>query len=81
MENLKFSIIIPVYNCEDLISKCLDSILNQTYKNIEILVIDDCSTDNTPEVLKKYNGIKVLSTPTNSRQGAARNIGLDNCTR
>lgn len=81
MENLKFSIIIPAYNCEDFISKCLDSVINQTYKNFEILVIDDCSTDNTTKVLQKYNNIRIFSTPTNSRQGAARNIGLDNCIR
>lgn len=81
MENLKFSIIIPAYNCEDLVSKCLDSILNQTYKNFEIIVIDDCSTDNTLNVLKSYsNYIRIFSTPKNSRQGAARNIGLDNCS-
>lgn len=81
MESLKFSIIIPAYNCEDLVSKCLDSILNQTYKNFEIIVIDDCSTDNTLNILKTYNNyIKIFSTAKNSRQGVARNIGLDNCS-
>ena len=80
MENIKFSIIIPAYNCENYISKCLESIFNQSYKNFEVIVVDDCSTDKTFEILKKYTNIKLLSTPVNSRQGTARNIGLDVCT-
>lgn len=80
MKDIKFSFIVPAYNCADYIENCLNSILAQTYKNYEIIVVDDCSTDNTITVLKKYNNIKILSTPKNSRQGAARNIGLDNCT-
>lgn len=80
MENIKFSIIIPAYNSEKFIGPCLDSIFSQTYKNIEVIVVNDCSTDNTLKVLEGYQQIKVFSTPVNSRQGAARNIGLDNCT-
>lgn len=80
MENIKLSFIIPTYNSEDFIEDCLNSIFSQTYKNYEIIVIDDCSTDETLNILKKYNNIKILSTPKNSRQGAARNIGLNNCT-
>lgn len=80
MKNIKFSIIIPAYNCENYISKCLESIFNQTYKNVEVIVVDDCSTDNTFEILKNYENIKLLSTTINSRQGAARNKGLDSCT-
>lgn len=80
MENIKFSIIIPAYNSEKFIGECLDSIFSQTYKNIEVIVVNDCSTDNTLKVLEGYSQIKVFSTPVNSRQGAARNIGLDNCT-
>ena len=80
MENIKFSIIIPAYNGEKFIGECLDSIFSQTYKNLEVIVVNDCSTDNTLKVLEGYQQIKVFSTPVNSRQGAARNIGLDNCT-
>ena len=80
MENIKFSFIIPSYNCENFITTCLDSVISQTYKNYEIIVVDDCSTDNTMNILKKYNNIKILSTPKNLRQGAARNIALDNCS-
>lgn len=48
------SVIIPVYNCEKYLPLSLDSILNQTYQNIEILIVDDCSTDGTRNILKKY---------------------------
>jgi len=80
MENIKFSIIIPAYNSEKFIGECLNSILSQTYKNVEIIVVNDCSTDNTLKVLEQYENIVILSTPINSRQGAARNIGLERCT-
>lgn len=80
MENIKFSIIIPAYNSEKFIEECLNSIFSQTYKNIEVIVVDDCSTDNTLKVLEGYKQIKIFSTKVNSRQGVARNIGLENCT-
>lgn len=80
MNNIKFSIIIPAYNVEKYIEKCINSILEQDYTNYEIIVVDDCSTDNTLNILKRYKEIKILSTPKNSRQGVARNIGLNNCT-
>lgn len=73
------SIIIPVYNVEKYIRKCLDSVLNQTYKNIEIIIINDGSTDNTYSICIEYeksdSRIK-LFTQENSGQGAARNLGL-----
>ena len=47
MKEPKLSVIVSVYNTEKYIEKCLDSLLNQTYKNIEIVVINDCSTDNS----------------------------------
>lgn len=52
--NFKISVIIPVYNSEKYIEKCLDSVLNQTYKNFEIIVINDGSKDNSKEILEKY---------------------------
>ena len=80
MKNIKFSIIIPVYNSEKYIRGCLDSIFSQTYKNIEVIAVNDCSTDNSLEILKEYNEIKIFSTKVNSRQGAARNIGIEKST-
>ena len=54
MENKKISVVIPVYNTSKFLHKCLDSILNQTYKNLEVIVVNDCSTDNSAEILEEY---------------------------
>ena len=56
MNDIKFSIIIPCYNVDKYISACLDSILNQDIDNqsVELICIDDCSTDNTLRILEKY---------------------------
>src|SRR3989344_4934350 len=51
------SIVIPTYNCQDLIVDCLESIAKKTYKNIEIIVVDSFSTDNTPKIAKKYGKV------------------------
>jgi len=80
MKNIKFSIIMPAYNVEDSIEESINSVLNQTYSNFELIVIDDCSTDSTYNVVKKYSDVKLFQTPINSRQGTARNIGLNNCS-
>lgn len=48
---MKISIIIPVYNCEEYIKKCIDSIIEQTYKDFEVIIINDGSTDNTNYIL------------------------------
>ena len=50
---VKISVIVPCYNVEDYLKECLDSIINQTFKDIEIICINDGSTDNTLEVLKE----------------------------
>jgi len=79
----KVSIIVPVYNCEDTIEKCLLSLINQTYENKEIIVVDDCSTDNTPEILRRMAdeyGIKVIRLSRNSGEGTARNEGIKYAT-
>ena len=80
MKNIKFSIIMPAYNVEDSIEESINSVLNQTYSNLELIVVDDCSTDNTYNMVKNFSNVKLFQTPINSRQGAARNIGLDNCS-
>lgn len=73
------SIIVPVYNAEKFLPECLDSCINQTLKNIEIICVDDGSTDNSLEILNNYAKkdyrIKVLTQP-NQRQGIARNTAL-----
>ena len=75
----KVSVIIPVYNVEAYLRECLDSVTNQTLRDMEIVCIDDGSTDGSAEILKEYAAkdrrIKVL-TQANSGAGAARNAGL-----
>lgn len=77
---VKFSIVIPVYNSGKYLNECLDSVINQTFKDIEIICIDDGSTDNSLSILKEYeekdNRIKVLSQEHRG-VGAARNYGMD----
>ena len=80
---MKVSVIVPIYNSSLYLSKCLESIVNQTYKNIEIILINDGSTDNSEEVinlyLNRFNNIIYLKD-TNHGQGHARNIGLSYAT-
>lgn len=71
------SIIIPTYNNADLIEVAVQSALNQTYRNIEVIVIDDGSKDNTQEILKKYKDIIVIQQE-NQGVAAARNAGIKN---
>jgi len=80
----KVSVIIPAYNAADGIGTAIESIREQTWENLEILVVDDCSTDNTREVVKSYvekdSRIKLLSTLENSGAYTARNIALQAAT-
>ena len=73
------SVIIPVYNTEKYISDCLNSLVSQTEKNIEILAVDDGSTDNSLKILQQYaalhSNIKVFSQK-NAGPGVARNLAL-----
>lgn len=80
MEKDLISVIIPVYNVEKYLSRCLDSIVNQSYKNLEILLIDDGSTDLSSEICKNYlksdNRIKYYRKD-NGGLSSARNFGLN----
>ena len=73
------SVVIPTYNREKTIKRAIDSILNQTYKDIEIIIVDDCSKDNTEEIIKQYkdNRIKYIKLDKNSGACAARNKGIE----
>lgn len=79
---LQISIIIPVYNCEKQISRCLDSVISQTYSDFECIIIDDGSIDGTESVCKKYvskDDRFVYLKQNNAGASAARNTGLDLC--
>ena len=74
------SIVIPVFNVEKYIGKCLDSLISQTLHNIEIICVNDCSTDKSLDILRDYeakdNRIVVIDLPRNIKQGGARNVGI-----
>ena len=78
------SVIVPVYKAEKYISKCLESIINQTYKNLEILIIDDYGEDNSISIVAKFaekdRRIKILSYGENRGPSFARNTGISNAT-
>ena len=75
----KVSVIIPVHNSEKYILECLNSVINQTYKNLEIIVIDDKSTDNSVDLIKSINDprIKLIQLKENVGAGVARNKGIE----
>lgn len=79
----KFSVIVPIYKVEKYLKKCIESILDQTYKNFELLLVDDGSPDKCPKIcdeyLKKDNRIKVIHKK-NGGLVSARNIGIENST-
>ena len=83
MENELISIIVPIYNVENYLRQCLDSLINQTYKNLEIIVINDGSTDNSGVICQEYaqkdNRI-IYIEKENGGQSEARNMGLDRMT-
>lgn len=79
----KITVIVPVYNIENYLNKCLDSLINQTYKNLEIIVVNDGSTDNSGKICQEYakkdNRI-VYIEKENGGLSDARNAGLDRLT-
>ena len=81
--NEKITVIVPVYNVEHYLDKCLDSLINQTYKNLEIIVINDGSTDNSGIICQEYaqkdNRI-IYIEKENGGQSEARNMGLNRMT-
>lgn len=83
MKGKKVSVIVPIYNAEKYLNKCINSIINQTYKTIEIILIDDESIDNSPQICDEYSKkdkrIKVIHKK-NGGVSSARNEGLKTCT-
>lgn len=81
MMKRKYSVIVPVYNVEKYINECLSSLINQTYKNIEIVVINDGSSDNSLSLIEEYSRIddriRVIDQK-NMGLGYTRNVGIDN---
>ena len=76
---IKVSVIIPVYNAEDYIHQCLDSLLQQTLKEFEIICIDDGSTDKSLQIMRDYENMDsriIVKCQSNKGAGTARNFGL-----
>ena len=76
----RFSIIMAAYNAEKEIENAIKSVLNQTFKNFEFIVVNDASTDTTAEIVSRYGDVKLISHIENKRAGGARNTGLDNAS-
>ena len=73
------SVIVPVYNVEPYLDACLNSIKQQTYLNLEIIVVEDCSTDGSPQLLAPHLSdprIQLIQHASNSGLSAARNTGM-----
>lgn len=81
MNNSLVTIIIPIYNVERYLTKCIDSVISQTYTNLEILLVDDGSTDNCPIICDEYEKLDSRIKVFHKKNGGlsdARNYGLDN---
>ena len=82
IKNDFFSIIVPCFNGQQYIHRCINSVISQTYDRFEVLVIDDGSTDSSYEILKKYSNkdkrIKLIKHKVNQGLASARNSGLNN---
>lgn len=80
---IKVSVIIPVYNCQKYLDRCVLSLINQSLSEIELIFVNDCSTDNSLNILKKYknnyqnNKIIIIDSKENLGVGGARNKGID----
>lgn len=84
MYSSKVSIIIPIYNVENYLKQCLDSVINQTLKEIEIICVEDCSTDNSLSILEEYaksdSRIKAIKNEINKGLATVRNIAMAEAT-
>lgn len=80
MEGKLITVVMPVYNAERFLSEAIDSVLSQTHDNLELLLIDDCSKDNSPMIAKEYEAkdkrVKVIVSEKNQGVAISRNIGI-----
>lgn len=80
-KNICISVVIPCYNVESFLAECLDSVLCQTFQSTEIICVEDCSADKTPDILrkyeKKYKNIRIIYNKKNQGLAISRNIGMD----
>lgn len=78
------SVIVPIYNVEKYLRQCLDSIRNQTYRDLEVILVDDCSPDGSAAICREYVDadprFQIVRTPANSGLSAARNAGIEVAT-
>lgn len=83
MMNSKISVIVPIYNVKEYLEKCIQSILNQTYKNLEIILVDDGSSDGSQNICERYavydERIRIICQK-NKGLVAARKVGLEAAT-
>ena len=78
MKRIDISIIVPIYNAEKYLKKCIDSLINQTKKEIEIILINDGSTDNSEKIIKEYNDERIVYFKNkNQGIGITRNFGIE----
>ena len=83
MKRIIVSIIVPIYNTEKYLRKCVDSILKQTYENLEVILVNDGSPDNSLEICREYERLDSRVKVINKKNGglsSARNAGLEICT-
>ena len=82
-DNLLISVVLPVFNGEKFLSKSIESVLNQTYQNIELIIVNDNSNDNTLNIANQYaekdNRVKIINNPINKKLPASLNIGHNAC--
>lgn len=78
------TIVMPLYNCELYVAEAIDSVIAQTYTNWDLIIVDDCSTDRSAEIVKEYEckfeNIRLVSCAANGGAANARNVGLDYVT-
>ena len=79
---VNFSVVIPLYNKEAFVEKTINSVLNQTYQNFEVIIVNDCSTDNSLNVVQKIDDsrFKIIKHNENKGLSASRNTGINAAT-